>query len=1189
MAHPAARPVLDERYHLIDGLIHLSGIQALVRLPLDVRRADRLAGRRTAVFISGYEGSPLGGYDLELGRHRALLDEYDIIFRPAVNEELAATAVQGSQLAGTLADKRVDGVTGFWYGKSPGVDRASDALRHANLSGAHPAGGAVALVGDDPAAKSSTMPGASERLLADLGMPILYPGDPQDVLDLGLHAVALSRASGLWVGFKIATNVADATGTAQVHPERVVPVLPTAEQDGQPYRHEVHTRLLAPHLAQLERSRDGVRLELALHYARLNRLNPIRSGPVDRIGIIAPGKTYYDARQALRTLGLDDDELARRGIRLMQLRMVHPLEPTSLREFAAGLREIVVVEEKRSFVEAAVKDLLYGRPDAPMVSGKRTPAGAELLPTGGELDPDLIAAALAQRLLEHGDVPSVTAWHQAQLTARSSAARSAAARPNRIDLPLVPLVARTPYFCSGCPHNSSTRTPEGSLVGAGIGCHTMVLMMRPDQVGEVAGLTQMGGEGAQWIGMAPFIGRNHLLQNIGDGTFHHSGSLAVRAAIAAGVNITYKLLYNSAVAMTGGQQAVGVMSVAAITRALTAEGVKRIIVTTDHPDGYPTAGLADGVQVWGRDRLVEAQQRLAEVEGVTLLIHDQECAAELRRKRKRGLAPDPVLRVLINERVCEGCGDCGAKSNCLSVQPTGTEFGRKTRIDQSSCNKDYSCLDGDCPSFLTVVPGKGSRKRPTAPALSADSSPQPRFLVPNGRHTTRVLGVGGSGVVTLSQILSVAATLAGRQVRALDQTGLAQKGGAVISDIKISDEPFELAGKASAGECDLYLGADLLVAADPKNLLVADPARTVAVVSTTQVPTGQMVTDTGAVFPALDDARAPIDRATRAEAAVYLDARSLSEALLGEDQFANLLLTGAAYQSGALPLPVEAIEAAITLNGVRVEQNLQAFRRGRQFVADPAGLAATVAELRGVPAAPADGASSAAAAPLIALVAAPAGSELERLVTIRVPDLVGYQDVRYARGYAELVERVRAAEAQAVPGSTTLAEAVARQLYKLMAYKDEYEVARLSLDPAVQASVRAQFGDGARMSYRLHPPVLRAWGMTRKLTLGPWFRPVFVALVAMRRLRGGRWDLFGYAQVRRVERALVREYRQVVDDLIGSLTPDRHQVAVQIAELPDQVRGYEQIKLASVRIYRARLAELQRELELSVPAGTMPG
>ena len=717
----------------------------------------------------------------------------------------------------------------------------------------------------------------------------------------------------------------------------------------------------------------------------------------------------------------------------------------------------------------------------------------------------------------------------------------------------------------------------------------MVLMMSPDQVGEVAGLTQMGGEGAQWIGMAPFIERHHLLQNIGDGTFHHSGSLAVRAAIAAGVNITYKLLYNSAVAMTGGQQAVGVMSVAAITRALTAEGVKRIIVTTDQPDGYPTAGLADGVQVWGRDRLVEAQQRLAEVEGVTLLIHDQECAAELRRKRKRGLAPDPALRVLINERVCEGCGDCGAKSNCLSVQPTGTEFGRKTRIDQSSCNKDYSCLEGDCPSFLTVVPGKGSRKRPMAPALSADSLPQPGFLVPNGRHTTRVLGVGGSGVVTLSQILSVAATLAGRQVRALDQTGLAQKGGAVISDIKISDQPFELAGKASAGECDLYLGADLLVAADPKNLLVADPARTVAVVSTTQVPTGRMVTDTGVVFPALDDARAPIDRATRAEAAVYLDARALSEVLLGEDQFANLLLTGAAYQTGALPLPVEAIETAIRLNGVRVEQNLQAFRRGRQFVADPVGLAATVAELRGVPAAPADGASSAVAAPLVALVAAPAGSELERLVAIRVPDLVGYQDARYARGYAELVERVRAAEAQVLPGSTTLAEAVARHLYKLMAYKDEYEVARLSLDPAVQATVRAQFGDGARMSYRLHPPVLRAWGMSRKLTLGPWFRPVFGALVAMRRLRGGRWDLFGYAQVRRVERALVREYRQVVDELIGSLTPDRHRVAVQIAELPDQVRGYEQIKLASVRIYRARLAELQRELELSVPAGTMPG
>jgi indolepyruvate ferredoxin oxidoreductase len=1166
------RPVLDQRYRLTDGLIHLSGVQALVRLPLDVRRADRLAGRSSAAFVSGYEGSPLGGYDLELGRQQALLDEHDVVFRPAVNEELAATAVQGSQLAGTLADARVDGVAGFWYGKSPGVDRASDALRHATLAGTHPAGGALALAGDDPAAKSSTVPGASERLLADLGMPVLYPGDPQEVLDLGLHAVALSRASGLWVGFKIATNVADGVGTVQVHPELVRPVTPVVELDGVPYVHAPHTRMLAPYLADLERTRDGVRLQLALEYARLNGLNPVHGGPGDRIGILAPGKTWYDLRQALRILGLDDAELARRGIRLMQLRMVHPVEPTGLLAFADGLRELVVVEEKRSFVEAAVKDLLYGRPGAPAVSGKRTPDGAELLSPVGELDPDVIAAALAARLLEHGDVPTVAAWR---------AARERPAPRERVALSLTPVTPRTPYFCSGCPHNTSTRTPDGSLVGVGIGCHTLVMLMRPEMVGELTGLTQMGGEGAQWIGMAPFVGRDHLLQNIGDGTFHHSGSLAVRAAVAAGVNLTYKLLYNSAVAMTGGQQATGVMSVAAITRELTAEGVRRIIVTTGEPETYPTAGMADGVEVWHRDRLVEAQERLAAEPGVTVLIHDQECATELRRKRKRGLAPDPALRVMINERVCEGCGDCGAKSNCLSVQPVGTEFGRKTRIDQSSCNKDYSCLDGDCPSFLAVVPGSGKRKRATAPALSASAlpAPPPSALPADGTpHTTRVLGVGGSGVVTLSQILSVAATLAGKQVRALDQTGLAQKGGAVVSDIKICDQPFELAGKAAAGECDLYLGADLLVAADPKNLAVADPARTVAVVSTTEVPTGRMVTDPGSPFPAAQEVRARIDAATRADRALYLDARALSEALLGADQYANLLLVGAAFQRGALPLPAEAIEQAIALNRVSVEPNTQAFRRGRQLVADPAGFEAALAALRGeVPAAgsgPVAGqALPAGAAEAARLVAAPAGSELERLVGIRTADLVGYQDARYARRYAALVEQVRAAEAVAVPGSTDLAEAVARNLHKLMAYKDEYEVARLSLDPAAVAAVRAQFGDGARVSFRLHPPALRALGLTRKLSFGPWSRPVFRLLAALKRLRGGRLDPFGYAHVRRVERALVEEYAGVLEELVAALTPQTHAAAVQVAGLPDLVRGYEQLKLDNVERYRAALAE----------------
>src|SRR5271170_7427558 len=699
-----------ERYTAGQGTVPMTGVQALARLAVNVRRADRAAGRDTAAFISGYEGSPLAGYDLELQRHRRLLDEYDVVFRPGVNEELAATSVQGTQLAAGLADARVAGVTGYWYGKSPGLDRASDALRHANLMGTHPRGGAVAFVGDDPAAKSSTVPGASEFLLADLGMPVLYPADPQDIVDLGRHAVAMSRASGLWVALKIVATVADGVGLVDADPGRVTP----AAHHGRPFAHQPNARMLQPALSEMERSREGVRREVAIAYARANGVNRVENfGAAPRTGIVAGGKTYLELRQALRIIGLDEAELSARGMRLLHLGMIHPLIPDQIEEFAAGLDEIIVVEEKRPFVESAVKQILYGRPDAPRVSG-RGHAGQPLFPGDGELDADLIARGLAERL-GGPRFPTVDTW------------RARTTKPRTVTQ--LPLVARTPYFCSGCPHNSSTKVPAGSMVGGGIGCHALVLMMEPDAVGEVIGLTQMGGEGAQWIGMEPFLRtRKHLLQNIGDGTFHHSGSLAVRAAIASGADITYKLLYNSAVAMTGGQDAVGAMAIPALTRALAAEGVRRIIVTTAEPRRYrrrqyrrqhgPLASIAE---VWPRDRLAEAQQALSSVRGVTVLIHDQECATELRRKRKRGKAPEPPQRVMINERVCEGCGDCGQQSNCLSVQPVDTDFGRKTTIDQSSCNKDFSCLAGDCPSFVEVRPaGTRPRRRTAAPLNAAD-------------------------------------------------------------------------------------------------------------------------------------------------------------------------------------------------------------------------------------------------------------------------------------------------------------------------------------------------------------------------------------------------------------------------------------------------------------------------------------
>ncbi|MEV4148689.1 indolepyruvate ferredoxin oxidoreductase family protein [Amycolatopsis sp. NPDC049691] len=1125
---------LEDRYLREAGTVHLSGVQALVRLLFDRVRHDRAHGGDPAVFVSGYEGSPLAGYDLELGRRAKLLEKHDVVHRPGLNEELAATSVLGSQLVAGAGGRR--GVTGFWYGKAPGLDRATDALRHANLAGTDPRGGAVALVGDDPNAKSSTVPCASELALADLAIPIFFPADSQDVLDLGMHAVELSRAAGVWTSLKIVANVADASGTALVDPQWTAP-----ELDGG-YRHTPTSRLLGTSLAELERSLFTVRLPLVTRYLRASGVNRITArGPADRIGIVSAGKSYLDLQQAFRTLGLDAEALSRHGIRVLKLGAIHPLEPGIVREFAEGLSEIVVVEEKRSFIETALKEVLYGVPGAPAVTGKKDRDGRTLFTELGELDPDGIAAGLARRLPE--GITSVDAFESRRRRERIS----------------VPLLARTPYFCSGCPHNSSTKVPEGTLVGGGIGCHTMALFMEPDQVGTVLGVTQMGGEGTQWIGMAPFVEAEHFVQNIGDGTFTHSGSLAVRAAVAAGVNITYKLLYNSAVAMTGGQDAVGGLPVEKVAELLLVEGAKKVVITSDAPAKLRRRKLPAGVEVRDRGELLATQEELAAVKGVTVLIHEQECAAEKRRKRRRGKQATPATRVVINERVCEGCGDCGTKSNCLSVQPVATEFGRKTAIHQSSCNVDYSCLAGDCPSFVTVVP-TGRKQRRGLGELAADAVPAPPVSEPD--FTVRITGIGGTGVVTVTQILATAAVLDGRHVRTLDQTGLAQKGGAVVSDLKVTAEPVEQAPKLAAGECDLYLACDALVGADAANLGVADSARTTAVVSTTEVPTGRMVVDTTVSFPDPGSVLAPLEAA--AKRTVSLDARGLAEELFDDDQFANVLQLGAAFQTGAIGLPAAVIERAIELNGTAVAANLQAFRRGRQLVADPAALAATPVPARPV------------AQPSVRkLVHAEPGSELARLLDVRIPDLVAYQDKRYARAYAEFVERVRVLE----DGPTEITEAVAKHLYKLMAYKDEYEVARLSLDPAFTAGLEEQFGEGTKYAYRLHPPVLRALGMKRKISLGPWFRPAFRVLHALRRLRGTRLDPFGRAEVRRVERELIEDYRAMVLKAFTAADVDRARV-LALAELPDLVRGYEDVKLANVARYR------EKQAEVLTPAGS---
>jgi indolepyruvate ferredoxin oxidoreductase len=1166
---PARRDItLDDKYALEDGRILLTGVQGLVRVPLDQHRADRRRGLNTATMISGYQGSPLGGLDRELARNEKLVREHHVHHVPGLNEELGATSAWGSQLAPDLPGARYDGVLAMWYGKAPGLDRAADSLRHGNFVGVSRTGGALAVVGDDPSCKSSTIPSASEPMLASLHMPVFFPGSVQEVLDLGLHALACSRASGLWVGFKVVTNVADALSTAVVAPNRIEPVMPTVMWEGKPYEHVPNANLLAPASLEMERTLLGPRTELALAYARENGVNRIEGARDAWLGVVAPGKAYFDLAHALRGLGLDGHALERAGIRVLKLGMVSPLEPEIAREFAAGLEEILVAEEKGPFVETLLKEALYGTANAPRIVGKRDEDGAALLPVELDLDADVVARAVAARLERRGlRIDSVEARLRklAEIHGRR---------------PELPMAQRTPFFCSGCPHNSSIKAPDGTLVGGGIGCHTMVLL-NPEGKGEITGITQMGGEGAQWIGQAPFTDDRHLVQNLGDGTFHHSGSLAVRAAVAAGVNITYKLLYNEHVAMTGGQAIEGQLSVPDLTRWLELEGVRRIIITAEDTSRYKGVELADIAEVRDRKELLASQLELAEVEGVTVLIHDQECAAELRRSRKRGKAPEPAERVWINERVCEGCGDCGQKSSCLSVVPVETEFGRKTQIHQASCNKDFSCLEGDCPSFITVVPGEKARHR--TPELTAEL-PEPERLVEAGDFGVRMMGIGGTGVVTVNQVLGMAALIDDLHVSGLDQTGLSQKGGPVTSDLRITREPLAAASKMPAGSVDLYLGFDLLGAASEKNLESADPERTVAVVSTSAVPTGRMVVDTNERFPELAGQLDKIDAATRSEHNLYLDAQRLSERLFGDHMMTNTLALGSAFQRGLLPVSREALEEAIRLNGAAVEKNLAAFAWGRAVVAAPDAVEAATRDPEHVVAVRE---LSDAARELVTLAVDGDGGELRRLVETRVPELVAYQDLAYARHYAELVRRVHVTEQERTPGHTELTEAVARQLFKLMAYKDEYEVARLHLDAVEQAKLRAEFGEDAKVYFMLHPPLLRALGLERKLKLGAWFVPMFRRLYAMRRVRGTRLDPFGKAEVRRVERELIGEYEATIAEALGLLTPETHDTAVELLELPDLIRGYEEIKLRNVVLYRKRAEGIVKRLRAGKPAPTV--
>jgi indolepyruvate ferredoxin oxidoreductase len=1143
---------LDAKYRQEEGQILLSGVQALVRLPLDQHRADKRRGLNTATLISGYRGSPLGGLDLTLERNPGLLREHNVVFLSGVNEDLGATAVYGSQLANLFPQPKYDGVLGMWYGKGPGVDRTGDIFKHANFAGVGRHGGVLALGGDDPLSKSSTIPSHSEVAFYDALFPVLFPGNTQEILDLGRLGFELSRYSGLWVGFKIVTNVADEIAIAEVAPDRIVIADPGFVYEGRPWQARQTPMLMPPWGLEAEREIHYGRLEAAKMFAAANRLNRITIPTPDAwLGIVAPGKTYYDLREALTELGLDNAALRQYGIRLLKLEMLFPMEPGTVRQFARGLEEILVVEEKRAFCEMFIRDILYNQAERPRVVGKSDENGRPLVPADSELDADRIAQIVAARLERRVHLDSITA--------RVALLEALRQRPAPLTL------SRQPYFCSGCPHNRSTVLPEGSMASAGIGCHGMALLM--DR--KTMGLTHMGGEGAQWVGIAPFTETKHLFQNLGDGTFFHSGSLAIRQAVASSANITYKILYNSAVAMTGGQDAAGAMPVPELTRSIAAEGVKRIIVMTDEPDKYPKSTMwAPGVEVWHRDRLDEAQRVLRDIPGVTALVYDQRCAAEKRRLRKRGKLPDPAMRVVINEAVCEGCGDCGVKSNCLSVHPVETEFGRKTQIHQSSCNKDYSCLRGDCPSFLTVVP-RITKKKERRVFIVDQTLPAPPFNVPEDANIF-MMGIGGTGVVTVNQILGTAALLDGKHVRGLDQTGLSQKGGPVVSHLKIFEHATESSNKVSAGSADCYIGFDVLVATAPQNLDHARPDRTIAVVSTSQVPTGAMVTSTTVEFPEANGLITSIDRVTRKDENVYLDALGLAETLFDDHMAANLIVLGAAWQAGAIPVSADSIEDAIKLNGVSVQMNTQAFRAGRLLVADPAWVQTVTRQRLGAVASTPELSKEARA--LVDRV--DAAEELRRLLEVRVPELIAYQSAAYAREYVGFVRRVREAEAAAVPGETRLSEAVARYLFKLMAYKDEYEVARLHLKTDIARALEAEFPGGVTLQYNLHPPIFRALGLKRKIKLGTWFERCFRTLAAMKTLRGTWIDPFGFAAVRRVERQLPGEYRGLVDKALVGLSPESYERAVKLASLPDVIRGYEDIKLENVQRFRDEVRAL---------------
>ncbi len=1134
---PLAQIALSDRFDLDKPTVLLTGAQAVARLLLMQKARDRAAGLNTGGFVSGYRGSPVGGLDLQFAKLKKEFAASDIHFEPGLNEELAATALWGAQQAEMRGEGKFDGVFGLWYGKGPGVDRSGDVLRHANLAGTSKNGGVLALMGDDHTAESSTTAHQSEFAFVDVMMPILSPAGVQEVLDYGAYGYALSRFAGVWVGIKCIKDTVESTAVVDARPDRVKPVVPA---DFPMPRGGLNIRTPDGILDQEARLQDHKRGAMVAWLAanKINRM-VFSGGATPKIGIITAGKSYLDVRQALEDLGLDEARCNELGVRLFKLGCTWPVVPEEIRAFAQGLDQIIVVEEKRSLIETQVREELYGAHNPPILVGKRDEQGEWLFPVKASLDPNMIGVGIGQRLLNHHDDAGL----------RGAVGRLVQARAMVAEIKQE--ATRTPYFCSGCPHNRSTIIPEGARAYAGIGCHFMAQYMdrRTD------GFTQMGGEGANWVGESRFSTRGHVFQNLGDGTYNHSGALALRWSIDSKTNVTYKILFNDAVAMTGGQRHEGGLTVPQIARQVAADGAARVVVVTDEPNKYSQKEhWPEGLRIYPREELLTVEEELAKVPGTTVLIYDQTCAAEKRRRRKRGEYPDPDKRTFINELVCEGCGDCGVKSNCVSVQPKETEFGRKRVIDQSSCNKDFSCADGFCPSFVTIEGAKIRKSRKAAASAPPPVAEPARPELTATPFNIMVTGVGGTGVVTIAAILGMAAHLEGAGCGMIDMAGLAQKGGAVYSHVKLARSPADIhAIRVAPGTADLVLGCDLVVTGSRAALSTMKGAESGVVVNAAEVFPGD--------FTRNPDFSLPSERLKRAiqssagGGAKFIDATAAAVAALGNTIGANMFMLGYAYQAGFVPLSSAAIVKAIQLNGEAVEMNLAAFSWGRAAYADPATLAAFAKPAEAPP------------------------ETLETLVARRVEFLTAYQNRAYAARYRALVDE--AAKAEARTSRTGFAMAVARYAHKVMAYKDEYEVARLYSDGSFAKRLSETFEGDLKLTYHLAPPILgrknARTGEGVKTAFGPWLGRAFSTLARFKVLRGGPLDVFGYAPERREERQLIDDYFELVRELCAKLDADNHALAVTLASLPEKIRGFGHIKAKN-------LAEAKQEWETGLKA-----